>query len=157
MTIEQELKSIYEANDGTLRAEDVVEYAKDPATALHERFIWDDTEAARQHRLWQARQIIQEVKVIYDDTAPEPVMVRVYASLPSDRKQEGGGYRSTEDILADPERKRELFQMLKRELERTRAKLNSVKGYASFKAAIDHAIEEADAASDSEGAMPVAV
>ncbi len=43
--IKQELEALAEANNGILRPEIVVE--------------WDDTEAAKQYRLWQARQIIK--------------------------------------------------------------------------------------------------
>ena len=39
--------------------ESVLEKAKDPKTALHGCFEWDDTKAAYKYRLIQARQIIQ--------------------------------------------------------------------------------------------------
>lgn len=39
--------------------ESVLETAKDPNTALHGCFEWDDTKAANKYRLIQARQIIQ--------------------------------------------------------------------------------------------------
>ncbi len=57
--IKQELEALAEANNGILRPEIVVEFARDAKTALHSRFEWDDTEAAKQYRLWQARQIIK--------------------------------------------------------------------------------------------------
>lgn len=49
--------------DGRLDPADVVEAARDPASPLHGYFEWDDTEAARQHRLGQARQLIRRIKI----------------------------------------------------------------------------------------------
>jgi len=57
--IQQELESIRRSAGGLLRPEDVVEFARSPETALHEEFTWDDSEAAHQYRLWQARQVIR--------------------------------------------------------------------------------------------------
>jgi hypothetical protein len=54
-----ELETIRRNAGGVLRPEDVVSFAADPDTELHSRFEWDDTEAAQQYRLWQARQLIR--------------------------------------------------------------------------------------------------
>lgn len=42
-----------------LDAENILELAADPETALHSRFTWDDTAAAAQYRLWEARHTIR--------------------------------------------------------------------------------------------------
>ena len=41
----------------------VVEDARDPTSPLHGFFEWDDTAAAQQYRLGQARQLIRRVKI----------------------------------------------------------------------------------------------
>jgi hypothetical protein len=50
--------------------EDVVDVAKDPSHPLHDAFEWDDTEAARQYRLEQARYLIRAVRIVVEDTEP---------------------------------------------------------------------------------------
>lgn len=49
--------------DGRLDPADVVEAARNPDSILHGYFEWDDSEAAKQHRLGQARQLIRRVKI----------------------------------------------------------------------------------------------
>ena len=50
--IREELDRIKKSNEeGLLKAEEVVEFARNPTTALHDRFTWDDSAAARQYRL----------------------------------------------------------------------------------------------------------
>lgn len=52
-----------EQENGRLDPVSVVDAARDPTSPMHQFFEWDDTEAARQHRLGQARQLIRRVKV----------------------------------------------------------------------------------------------
>jgi hypothetical protein len=71
------LSEIYNER-GRVAPEDVVEYADDPASPLHSAFEWDDTVAAQQHRLAQARSLIKAVRVRRDpDGQYEPVFVNV--------------------------------------------------------------------------------
>jgi len=108
----EELKSL-ERPDGSLLPEDVVEFARDPNTALHSRFTWDDGEAAAQYRLWQARQIIRVVvREVPNTEAREPV--RAYVSLESDRGN-GGGYRTLTSVMSDDDRRAELLLQAKRD------------------------------------------
>ena len=58
-TVSEELDLISRKNGGVVLPEAVVEFAKDPETALHSRFDWDDSEAAAKWRLVQARQVIR--------------------------------------------------------------------------------------------------
>ncbi len=101
-----ELEHIRTSHGGLLKPEDVVEFAKDPNTALHSEFTWDDTEAARLHRLNQARNVIRLVVTIIGE-APEPV--RAFVSLPTDRAQ-GGGYRSMAEVVNDSSRREEMLR-----------------------------------------------
>jgi len=92
-----ELDALVEQHGGIVLPAQVVEFARDENTALHEYFDWDDSEAAKQWRLEQARRVIRlSVTVIQSDNAP----IRALVSLTSDRKA-GGGYRALADILDD--------------------------------------------------------
>lgn len=94
-----ELEQVRQGNGGILRPTDVVEFARDADTALHTRFEWDDTKAAEQHRLAQARQIIRCVVTVTEKNAPP---VRAYVSLLPDR-DDGNSYRAVTDVLRDPD------------------------------------------------------
>lgn len=117
--IQAELHSI-ESRDGLLRPESVVEYASNPNTALHSCFTWDDTEAAREHRIWQARQVIRVVIKQMPRMDEEPM--RVYVSLKSDRNEEGGGYRTLVSVMSDAERRQELLSQAMEEAKEWRRK-----------------------------------
>ena len=51
--IRQELIRLAEEHNGYLSPDTVVEAAADPGSVLHDRFTWDDTEAARRFRLFR--------------------------------------------------------------------------------------------------------
>ncbi|WP_157266465.1 hypothetical protein [Azohydromonas aeria] len=96
-TIKSELERIAAEHDGLLRPEDVVKQAADKAHPLHEHFQWDNTTAAHQWRLEQARRLIRSVRI---EVPNQPaVAVQAFVSIPSDRKQEGGGYRALDAVL----------------------------------------------------------
>lgn len=96
-TIREELALL--TVEGMLHPEDVVAFARDPETALHAQFEWDDTEAAHQFRLEQARRVIR-VHVVVDDTDGAAQQVRAFVSLSSDRRS-GGGYRTFAAVKSD--------------------------------------------------------
>lgn len=75
----QELLRIQQEHGG-IEPCTVVETAADPKNPLHPAFEWDDTEAARQHRLAQARGLIKSVRLVVADsprTLPAFLHVRV--------------------------------------------------------------------------------
>ena len=89
--VRQELLEICRENRGVLRPEDVVEQARSPKSVLHGLFQWDDSEAAREYRLWQARELIRVSVVMLPEAGGEPT--RAFVSLMDDRTKEAGGYR----------------------------------------------------------------
>lgn len=53
-----------ERKAGAVTPEEVVKEARDPDSPLHPYFEWDDTEAAKEYRLWQARSLINHLIVV---------------------------------------------------------------------------------------------
>lgn len=53
------------AKNGRLTPRDVIDYARPDDSPLHEYFEWDDSIAADQYRLYQARKLIARVEVNY--------------------------------------------------------------------------------------------
>jgi hypothetical protein len=101
----KELNEIASQNDGMLRPEDVVAFAKNPTTALHGCFTWDDTEAAQSWRLQQARQVIRVAVTVLP--GGNPLKYRAFVSLKEDRYNDQG-YRTMVDVMGD-ERLREIM------------------------------------------------
>jgi len=135
--IARELARIAEENDGMLRQEDVVAFARNPDTALHTQFDWDDTEAARKWRLEQAGRIIRlQVKVIESTNQT----VRAYVSLTPDRGKEDGGYLPIDVVLDDKERSKQMLRDALSELSAVRRKYQALTELAGVWKSLDAAI-----------------
>lgn len=104
--IRQELELIRSKSKGVLYPQDVVEFARDPNTELHKHFTWDDSEAARQYRLEEARRLIR-VHVTYLPRNNQPVPC--YISLP-EKRANGGGYITIEHALSKAEYRRQMLE-----------------------------------------------
>jgi hypothetical protein len=126
--IAQEIESLRRP-DGLILAEEIVEWAREhPESALHSQFEWDDSEAAKNYRLWQARRVIA-VYVMADDGG------RKLVSLTIDRKS--GGYRDVKDVIADDELRKVLIRDALDELRRVRAKYERLKELAAVFAEVE--------------------
>lgn len=81
-----------ESETGRLLPTEVVAAARDPESPLHGYFEWDDTAAAEQHRLHQARQLIRRVRI--DVTVRDvPLSVVRYVRDP-EPEANAGSYRN---------------------------------------------------------------
>lgn len=128
-----ELKRI-EAENGILQAEKVVEAARPKKSILHNYFTWDNNEAAERWRIYQARNLIRIVVQVIPGS-DEKKTVNVFASLTSDRTEEGGGYRSIVNILSDAGMKRQLLQDALEDMKRFEERYESLKELAEIFAA----------------------
>lgn len=111
--IREELEAIRLANArGDLNPEEVVEFARNPNTALHSKFNWDDSEAARLYRLQQARNVIRVAVTIEQPDSGSTIVTPTFVSLSNNRGAEGG-YRPRLDVINDREtRRRYLLDIL---------------------------------------------
>lgn len=132
----EELIYLAELNDGKLNPHDVVNFASNPETHLHSKFTWDDTKAAQEYRLWQARKIISlEFEIIHSDSK-EVGETRLFVSLTEDRRPEGG-YRLISKVLTDDELRDNLLRDVLSELIRIKAKYKNIKELAGVFGEID--------------------
>jgi hypothetical protein len=120
--ITAELKKIAAKHGGKLYPRDVVEEARNPESPLHNSFEWDDTAAAEQWRIEQARRLIQ-VSVTVLEGRKEPI--RAFVSLTTDRK-DGGGYLLVEKVLSNKKQKEQMLKDAAMELEIFTAKYNTI-------------------------------
>lgn len=107
--------------NGMLMVDDVLEEAKDESSILHKHFEWDNSEAADLYRRQQARALIQKCRIQLVET--EPVSIRAFVSLPTDRGA-GGGYRLTSEVVSDASMKEELLHDIRLTISRWSRKLH---------------------------------
>ena len=135
MAIVNELETIRKNHGGVLRAADVVQFARNPKTELHDRFTWDDNKAAEEYRLWQAREIIRVAVTIIPRA--NNALHRAYVSMMADRQADGGGYRSIHVVLSNPTQRALLLQEALAELNALRVKYRALLELAPVFEAID--------------------
>lgn len=127
--IRQALESL--AVDNKLDPVAVVEAARDKTSPLHDCFTWDNSEAAHQFRLIEARKLIQvHVEMLPGSSDSSPVWV----SLTTDRNA-GGGYRPLVSILSNADQRAMLLSDALRDLEYFRKKYGMLKELAAVFAA----------------------
>jgi len=150
--IRQTLESIAYANNGYLKPELVVEAASDPMSPIHDRFEWDDTEAARYYRNVQAGVLIRTIKIHIvrkPVEASQPVLIettRAFQSLPSDRSHDPethGSFQPVEKIMTDPEKRQELLATALKELAAYRKRYSNIAELAGVWKALDKAAAKA--------------
>lgn len=93
-----ELKRIKRV-EGVLKAQVVVDHARDAASPLHRCFQWDDTEAANRFRLHQARCLMHNVYTVKwkeDEATPDKPFVFNVAT-----EEEGRSYKTASEIMDD--------------------------------------------------------
>ena len=110
--------------NGLILPEDVVEVARDPDSPLHGSFTWDDTKAAQEHRLWQARALLRVCVVLLPGNNKT---TRAFVSLSSEI-----GYRPISEVVAHETRYQNLLDDALKDLERVTEKYNHIKELGSL-------------------------
>ncbi len=131
--LEAELNLLVKHNGGIITAEQVVQQAEKPDSALHGYFTWDDGEAAAKWRLTEARQLITAIRITTED---RQINVRALTSLDMDRYK-GGGYRFMEDVMASPTLREHLLQTALRELKALEGRYQHLQEFDQIWGAID--------------------
>ena len=141
-TWKTEMQELARRHRGVLNPPEVVAFARDPKTALHSMFEWNDKRASHAYRLWQARQLIVQVQVIIPEhTSP----VQAFVSLTTDRA-ERKGYRETVRVLSDQELRRQLLWDALVELQRWQEKYRHLSELDAIFAAADRVRSSNEAA-----------
>lgn len=96
------------------------EEARNPSYPAHEWFTWDDAEAGEQHRLWQARTFVHDLRITVKIRSQHRGRVRAKTvTLPAvvspvAGRAVGGGYVSTTTQKGQRELRREAVHDLQR-------------------------------------------
>jgi hypothetical protein len=103
--------------------EDVLDAAKDPSHVLHDVFEWDDNEAARQHRLAQARNLISSIRVVITNEDRQDLEFRAFVNL-----EDHGGYLTTAEVGSDADLLDKAVALAQRDVDSAQARLRQFEG-----------------------------
>jgi hypothetical protein len=90
------------SRDGSIKPQAVVDEARPEDSPIHPVFEWRNEIAAEEHRKWQARQLVRNVRVVTvsesgeKETAPAYVHVRA-----TSEKAKDGGYHAAAKVVSD--------------------------------------------------------
>lgn len=141
MSAQEVLQELYDSR-GMLTPALVVEVAADPDHELHDRFEWDESEAARRYRLVQAGDLIRSVTVRVDRGQDRPpVRVRAFVAdhdiaAPVVEDAEGqvlaGSYRPVSEVVESDVLRTAWFRSLARDWQRLRKRAGDSEEFAAM-------------------------
>jgi len=136
--IGSELESLIEVHNQALTAEDVVEAARAPTSAMHPIFgFGEDERLAHERRLELARGLLRSVRVRILTPKKKEVVVRLTVATPGAPDPNKKNYSTTEYALNDPEMRTEVLRQALRELIAFRRKYAELSELSIVFAAID--------------------
>lgn len=115
---------------------------QNPDSALHSLVgDWDDKSAARKWRVNQMRLVIRSIEIVYPDAPETPT--RAFELDPSRWQKDDGykPYRSTRDIMGDPEARALLLQRALGDLISVRRRYSRLQELSIVFRAIDEVLE----------------
>lgn len=129
-----------EKEKGCIKPEIVVQEAQSKTSALHNFFEWDDSAAAAQHRLWQARKLIQSVSVvIVGETDATPI--RAFVNLRPDEEEEGSlleqSYVGMRAVQNNPGFQKQVLHYAYTQLVQWKARFGHIKDFLAVSQAIE--------------------
>ncbi len=121
-----------EGSGGEISPAVVVEDAQDPQSPLHDEFEWNDTLAAQEYRLEQARYVLRAIETewTYEEV---DIKTRSYASIDADDTP----YRETRKVLTNKELRQQWKAQALLELKRWRAKYAQISELNEIFKAVD--------------------
>lgn len=149
--IGEALASVAARNGGRLQPEDTVDAARDPKSALHPHFDWDDTVAAEKWRLEQARLLIRSIRV-EDDTRSYPPP----AFLSIREVDRGTSYRFIGEVVRSAELQDAVLQAADRDLAAWQRRYNTLKDLCEQVEVVRERIRVRRAKPKEQGARPQA-
>ncbi len=108
--IGEELAKLAKGSAGRLTPSAVVEAARNPRSAMHKCFEWDDAKAAAAFRLDQARDLIRVIRTVDEEDQPTRAFLSV--ADPS-----GVSYRAAQEIAGSRELQLAVLKQAERDLE----------------------------------------
>jgi len=115
----------------------VVEAARDPKSAMHAAFDWDNETAGEKWRLRQAAYLVASVEaVIITPERPDRV-TRAFVSTANEKGPTTRHFTSTEYAMNDPDLRAEVLRQALRELAALKRKYVELSELADIFAAID--------------------
>jgi hypothetical protein len=151
-TAGEELERIRNANNGRLETSEVVRWAAEETSPLHNWFTWDNEKAAAEFRLEEARFLIKSIVVITEKTVePQPAYWNVAITRPATSETEEKVeryYQSAAVISKNPKEYASALTLMLRQMAGAQKGLEQLRSLAPRrdKLAVDRATKHVESA-----------
>ena len=136
-TVGETLEALRTRNGGQLTPEDVVVEAAKRRSVLRSYFEWDDTEAARQHRLSQARYLIRAVVVCPAQDEPPFEPVRAFVCVGGCDEEAPRSFTHICQAMRDEKLRDQVLERARAELVAWRKRYADLKAFAKVFEVVD--------------------
>lgn len=135
----EHLELLRQKSKGELTPQDVLDDAKSHNSPLHSLFEWDDSVAAQQHRLQQARGLIRAVVAVYVDDREPAKRVQAFVHI-----AESGAphYRATEHAMSQEKTRAMVLAQAWKEFQAWKKRYQHLEELGSFFASVDRAAKK---------------
>lgn len=137
--IGQQVEQIQRERGGNFEAVDLVNEARPKNSVLHDVFEWDDTEAAEQYRIQQARHLLSVLVVETELPDHEKVTHRVFVSI-TERGETG--YSSLAHVMTDEALRRQFLTKLLNQLNAWQEQCKQYQDLAELMTPIKEKVEQ---------------
>lgn len=127
--------------DHKLNAEIIVEKAMPQNSPIHDYFEWNNTKAAHEYRLIQARKLLRSL-VIYDEKSDRYNRAYINVEIENEELETDNHYVPLEDILNDNDLTRKMLADALEYLKWFKLKYSMLKELAEVHNAIDKIIKK---------------
>lgn len=131
------------AADGHLDPEAVVKDARRKRSPLHPLFEWDDSAAAHEYRIEQARAAIRAVVWVVEKDDGEEQSCRAFHHVAVEGQERG--YYALPDVKTDPAKDVYVLSQARGDLARARKRLSEYEGADAIVQALDGVLAAVDA------------
>jgi hypothetical protein len=120
---------IIQEKENKITAESLVQYAeKKKNSELSKCFEWDDTEAAKEYRLAQARKILNHIIIEYKiSESEECLQIRKYEiiTIKNDDDKSEKNYVDIITAISKKDQRKQIFNNINQALDQVKEKLNN--------------------------------
>jgi len=131
----EEIQKVCAANGGLASPQAIVDHARPKRNPLHKAFEWDDSKAAEAFRRDQARNLVANFTLVFEDGRSAPAMVNVTIN-----KQRG--YKPTQEALDDMDLRRQVLKQALSQLLSLEARYRSLTELAGIFSAVHEKARE---------------
>jgi hypothetical protein len=114
---------------GELTPEDILADAKHDNSPLHSFFEWDDSAAAQQHRLQQARGLIRSVVAVYVGNDKPAVRQKAYIHIPEGKTSH---YREASHAMSQRSTREAVLKQALAELHAWKKRYKDLKEFSAL-------------------------